>query len=762
MQATECRQCQDGRGTIQNGSAFCSPCAKGRKSSIAETKGLCVDCPKNMYQDKEEQKLCLPCPTGRFAAEKGSAKCVLPGVDESQFGIPAHVGLHRPSNDAAEEHVLVLRWTLPTHDAETGTLFNVPDGFDVRISSSREFPPGPKTTVLPNRVLGSGTRETRVEFPDPSTVAMFAAAGIAVGRIAPWMLSQQTFMQVRAFNHTTQVVGKWSNPTEAWITADQCEDKTEFLEVNGTKNEGLDPSEWRCRPCSAGASCAGPTIWRDVRPLDGYWRIPWSARGSIFERCPYPADCRGVDEEREKRLKLERARNGTAATTNSQNATSTTDVDGCIPGTMGLLCSICEPGYNRDALTCRKCENETLGGRIAILVAGGLFCVGLLAFFRKRLATKWRRYRPLYRDVLRIFAIIVTFQQINTSITTIIEIPWPPFFTQFVAHFAIVNIDMFSLVGVGCVGQFDFMMAFMGMLGLPISILAWSALNLFFSRKVMLSRMAKMTPAEKDIQEEDALHQLFHIADEDGGGHICASELAVLLRQLGWHVNAHDARDVIQHFIDSGGKDWADKHGRVVLDEGTFVASMLSGKMSAILKKKQTSLRKSTTGRRGSFSAKSGRLEEAALEGLDKLKKDAEADAPGELKNIEVHESLLCDRDHLIRWILGKRMFADAMAGGTALLMLAHTPVSRKVFQVSGVFIQYCSEIPPQYAHAPALVCHTNLLLTISFVPPPAPPHTHTRTLPPSLFVLLPVFPLQRSGGPIISVCRLHHRVLIR
>ena len=56
---------------------------------------------------------------------------------------------------------------------------------------------------------------------------------------------------------------------------------------------------------------------------------------------------------------------------------------------------------------------------------------------------------------------MVTFSQINTSMPAIIDIEWPPEFVEFLANFQIVNIDLFALVGVSCVGNFDFYMGFL-------------------------------------------------------------------------------------------------------------------------------------------------------------------------------------------------------------------------------------------------------------------------------------------------------------
>ena len=42
---------------------------------------------------------------------------------------------------------------------------------------------------------------------------------------------------------------------------------------------------------------------------------------------------------------------------------------------------------------------------------------------------------------------------------------------------------------------------------------------------------------------------------------------------------------------------------------------------------------------------------------------------------------MLSNRDLLIKWTLRKNIVASSLSGATQLLMLAHTPVSRKVFQ---------------------------------------------------------------------------------
>ena len=56
----------------------------------------------------------------------------------------------------------------------------------------------------------------------------------------------------------------------------------------------------------------------------------------------------------------------------------------------------------------------------------------VFALCQRRLRTKWRKYRPAYRDFLRIGALAITYSQINTSIPTMIDVPWPAEFVKFV------------------------------------------------------------------------------------------------------------------------------------------------------------------------------------------------------------------------------------------------------------------------------------------------------------------------------------------
>ena len=651
-------------------------------------RGVCEECPMQTYQGGEEKQTCEVCPENTFTKAKGSIQCEEPTQDTDKLHTPLDSKIvFNPVTEALE-----LSWTYDTSeenwkmcDRTCGQIVQTADGpkldveiesdttcygqptdkvvrekckeasaFDVRISNDRQF--SDDTVVqLPRLKSGNARNMTLVFRVDRVQAAN--GDGIFGQQIPPYHVRLPTYVQVRAaiVDGSKQIAGAWSVSTDPWVRASQCDDEG-YLSIGNTE-----PSEWKCRPCPLGASCLGNTVWADVRNLQGYWRIPWATDpDETFERCPYEGDCIGFDVAAHEQLIKERANTAKAdkiANSNSSSSqtkarrlstrpghlsgshrmlaettnTSQPNKDGCKLGTEGVLCSQCSENYNRDASVCTKCSDSSLPVRLSLFLAVVGLIVTIMAVFQKRLKKKWRRFAPLYRDVLRIFSIMVTFQQISTSVSLVIEVPWPRNFVAFMSYFKVVNIDVFAIIGVSCVGNFNFMMSFIGMCCLPVSILVFTWLRVRMQRRAMSQRVAKMDDMLRAQVEQESLHQLFHIVDTDGGGSITPREFKVLLQELNCNIDAEHARKVIEALVNTDGT------GLTHLYENDFVKNMLNGKLVDALK------------RLGSID-------------LDK-------------------DTLLADKAWLVKWTLFKKLWANALAGATMLLMLAHTPVSRKVFQ---------------------------------------------------------------------------------
>ena len=220
--------------------------------------------------------------------------------------------------------------------------------------------------------------------------------------------------------------------------------------------------------------------------MQGYWRVPWSKGNNTFARCPYEADCLGEPGE---------------------NIT-----EKCLPGTSGPLCSICIEGYNRDGGTCSICSDNSVPLRIGILVGIIIVLVVIVLECRKRVNKKLMVYRPLWSDFLRVVSINITFAQINSSLPTVLDIQWPPEWHRFVQKFAFVNIDLMSLIGISCIGDYDYYLSFAVMVCMPISILIFAIVHYHYAKIAMKRRLRILVETDKKNMEEEALHSLFHLA----------------------------------------------------------------------------------------------------------------------------------------------------------------------------------------------------------------------------------------------------------
>ena len=589
---------------------------------------------------------------------------------------PITTGIKKSSsstNGDMKVNSILLEWeynAFPTTQVE-------PTGFDVRIANDRQYITG-KIFVA----LGSRTRSM-----------------VLPGNESLWNSELPTYLQVRTFYINPQTSSKstseWSAVSDPWLTADNCKNEEEYLNVNP-----LLLKDWQCIPCPEGAWCTGRTVWRDVVPLQGWWRVPWSTNGidngTVFVKCPYVNDCRGHKEEgeeeeeeekeKDKEEEKEKEEEHLASADNRRNTTTT--VEGCEVGTSGVVCSTCQLNYNRDGQRCIECSNADFVVRLSIV----LFIVGLLISLiftcRKRLKKKWKKYRMVYRDVLRILAINVTFAQINSSLPSVIEVEWPLNFVEFVDLFSFVNIDVMSLVGINCVGQFDFVLSFSLMSLLPVTIVIIAFVEYCVITRTLDGRLLRMTPEKKKEKEKEALHQLFNLADGDHSGVIDPSELDTILRHLGWNVSVRIAMNLAEQVGGTG-----DQRGAFLLHETQFVEAMASGKMMKLLQKMKISRRGKSMivvdngdgggggGGGGGGSNDKDATYTAGQTGAEKtntirVKTDTADAAPA-----TAEQSSLGSRNKLVRWTLRQQQMSATLSGMTQLLLLTHTPVSRKVFQ---------------------------------------------------------------------------------
>ena len=230
-------------------------------------------------------------------------------------------------------------------------------------------------------------------------------------------------------------------------------------------------------------------------------------------------------------------------------------------------------------------------------------------------------------------------------------IRWPALWYKFLQNFAIVNIDLMSLIGASCIQDYSYYASFGIMVCLPIFILFLGIVNFHYASGAMNQRLKNMSEEEKITTEKEALHRLFELADTDGSGAIDPCELVGILKSLGWNITVKKSHQVVESL-----SAIPNKQGLFELTEEQFLNAMLTGTLQKLVAKDRRVKK-----RRSSIFVN---LQSA---GRKLLKKDK--------------KGVLSDRNKLIKWTLRNSIVANSSSGAMQLLMFAHTPVSRKVFQ---------------------------------------------------------------------------------
>ena len=281
---------------------------------------------------------------------------------------------------------------------------------------------------------------------------------------------------------------------------------------------------------------------------------------------------------------------------------------------------------------------------------------GLSYLCRRSLSKRWKRLKPFWIDLLRILNLVVSFAQINSSLPSVIEIQWPPNFVAFVAKLNFVNIDVLSLIGASCVGNFDFRVSFLIMMLLPLGIIVLALMEFKCSRRSDRIKLSKMDEAEKKRHYAEALHVLFQLADNDNSGHVDPTELSGILKQLGWPTSVEVSREIMAATLGVV----ADENGYISLPKTAFVTAMTSGRMIDALTQRNVARRRTRT----------------VL-----IKRKSLMNTLGASKSVSETRPALHTEDRLVEWTVRRQHAAVAFSGAVQLLLLAHTPVSRKVFQ---------------------------------------------------------------------------------
>ena len=157
------------------------------------------------------------------------------------------------------------------------------------------------------------------------------------------------------------------------------------------------------------------------------------------------------------------------------------------------MCATCMSNHYVAAGECIPCHDETASIRIATFIAVVLVLTLVLFSCRRRLGRLRRKYGFMWRNILRIFTINLAYSQINCSLPTVITLPLPKLYLEFLERFNWVNIDIISLLSLRCIQAKpidDFQLRVVLAAAVPVFIVGL-ALLLFLCQRQMLMRLGR-------------------------------------------------------------------------------------------------------------------------------------------------------------------------------------------------------------------------------------------------------------------------------
>jgi predicted outer membrane repeat protein len=413
--------------------------------------------------------------------------------------------------------------------------------------------------------------------------------------LADMMYNTQVYFRVRGLLNLA--IGEWSTAPQ-WSTVSDCRDASVYLHAIDA-----DPREWKCEKCLSGTICDGAVWHRELITKKGYSRVAWAP--SILApplKCPYEYACVG--------------------------GPVTAEPDAlCLNGTTGPLCTVCAEGYGYQFGKCNECSMRNVGQQLGIVGAVVFAIVALILYVRKKL----KKYKSLWKDLLRVMKMNIDFMQITSAVPELINVAWPPVFYEFLQFFDFVNADFLSLTGASCVGGLNFISKYFVMSMLPIAGFALGCAVYFCGRKDLRKKEHKRQQNQGDhtkrmewVENHEYLKDTFRTIDADRSGHIDIEELHHLLISFGYKITTRETKTLLNNLL---GKD----HDHI--SQTAFLAAYESGALMEQLE---------------SFPTKG---------------KGAVHDPAG-----------------LRGWSDGRKLFGHSFAETLSILMLVHTPVTKQTF----------------------------------------------------------------------------------
>ena len=631
---TRCVKCVLGKYNLKEASASCTECGVGKFGIDS----ICERCPIGWTRADEDKDLtkCIQCAVGKYTLRTGSTSCTDCGV--GKFGSDSlgllvckqcPTGWKRSDEDKDLTKCIqcghnmegnTKYWTTTTKVGATSC-----DKCDVGMHATGVAEPGPERGLCVPCEVGK--------------VAEAKGAAACLPCDKGEITNEKRSLCVRPRDSS----GKFL------IIVGDC-DPGQFLDdgLQSTKNA----SERRCKDCPRGGNCTNAYNYLStLAPKSGYWKIDIELDPSdeiFFERCPYPKDCQYNQRTNES----------------------------CVNGTKGILCSQCVVGFDRIGSTCDVCRNDEVQTRVLLLIL--FVCVTLVgvAFCRRRLQKIHRKYSVAWKDVALAVKIMISFQQINSSLPAMMDTyEWPTLYLQFLNRLGFVQLDLVSLMGLQCTVDVDYRYSMLLAFFIPIIVimLAWLAYR--------NGRRMAYTQADRHMTQNDIdgiMAKLFDLADFDESEELDETEFNHLVQSVSKH-HTRLSKHRLTKLMDMAGAKIV-KH----IEHGKVCERMMLGR-AEFLQATSTIVSASTASATGQHVKTTKKHIRPKKRKKSKRRTSILGFLSSSVDEEDDHKKPISIAEYIsptlsAHWVVQHEVMSVYVSGAVQMLLLFHAPVSAKSF----------------------------------------------------------------------------------
>jgi CRP-like cAMP-binding protein len=650
----------------------------------------------------------------------------------------------KPVLSANKRGILIVKWTQPGNASNYATK-NVLrlERFDIKLGEigpeEVSLPKLSNQEYGPTRIVVSDNNSGCVEQKESGEWTCKVAVVLKRNTTRSSIFHQKYWIRVQALYSTTGDASslEWSQdsePTDDWAVTGDCA-YNEYLFVASENLADKKGRGWGCKRCPEddGVDCRGDVTHRDLKINPGFSAVEWHWNPVVLNTdkscgtcnpkpdegwcdhsgemtcidwvkiqpdlgvlpCPKKSACPGGDLISD----IEKCPCGNATASCLYNAKWNCKT--CEYGYTGALCQTCIPGFEKMFGTCQECNPLRTSIQFGILCAIIVLIVAIYCCYLRWRKThsinlseeQKKRLGELLASMLRITKINLDFFQVHTAATSVIKVEWPQAFTDFCDAIDIINFDFLQVTGATCLGGINFNHRFFATSMLPL-LACLFGIRTFCRGKCSSKSRRELEAHSQEEQLRILGESAFLQADQNGDGKINAKELTLLFKDLGYAVTTKEALDIILRVNNTYNKrvksaSEEDEDARLVRHKSsTMLWSSVRKTLGMGIKKDQfVNLFCDPEFAKALYTVRQDQRKKREKKEIEKKTNNgrrgrrlSSAFALGKQRSL-VTEDLKFDLNALHNWKYERELFRKSTNTAVVFLFLAHTPVSKKVFE---------------------------------------------------------------------------------